>query len=208
MVKMTVRSLSLILALAALAPSASAAAHTLSIRFVTPQGSFSKTLSSDDGLMTNFNGVVNGRRLIFSPALSRADEGLRVEYQAELDRSQGRSIQVQGAVVLRPGTSVMLAECRGWSVELALDAAVGAKREAKGDWSGGVAANHRLTADISSRGARLRCRQIILLGSQANSSQTNIVDGQTRDNRKTGFILNIMNRQSGGAWDFDYQIMV
>ncbi|MFI5346763.1 MAG: hypothetical protein ACHQ51_10350 [Elusimicrobiota bacterium] len=190
----------IMLAMAILAPRASAAAHTVAIRFVMAQGSVSKTVKVEEGSRANFDGTVGGRRVIFVPVLSRADGGLRLDYQAELANGQSRTIQVQGAVGLRPGTSVMAVECGGWTVELAVDAAVGAKSDAKGAWSGGPMNNQRLTADVSTSAARRRCRQTLLLG-----SQTNIVDGGMSGDRKYGFILNVVTSASGASRNVQYQ---
>jgi len=182
--------------------SVPAAAHTVTARFVTPQGTFTKAVSAAEGSQARFVGQVEGRRMILVAVVVRKDGVLSLEYQAELSSLDGsRSIQVQSAVGLPAGGAIAAADCGAWSLELALDGKPKGGAASKGAWDGGTARNRRVTADVETSRERRRCRAAYIPG-----SQTNIVDGGADGTRRYGFILNLMPSWKNGAEHVEYQM--
>ncbi len=181
------------LAILVLAQAAAAAPHTVELRVSQGKIRFVKRIKVRLGRRARYSGPVkskNGtqRRMIFSVLMTkdRQDGGFELQYQAELSggrRSNKRSIQVQGSVLMRPGERVRVVHCGPWKVRLMLDPPKKG-RKSRSNWRQG---NYRITAKFGGRKSGMSCRQIMRSGSRGN-----VVYGIPRGRKRFGDIMNMM----------------
>ena len=190
--------------------------HSVEVRIINKQSEYKQTLRITEGSQANYAGPVNalnggsGRQIIFNALLTRDSEAsdlLILGYQVELSGgpgSQGRSIQGQSEVAMRPGDRLTAIECGPWTVQLALDAKeAGGKKTGDAAWKTAGLPNYRLTANVSAGNSKQQCRLISKAGVQSN-----VVDSITEGGRKHGFILNslLAPAKDGPGFSLQYQI--
>ena len=196
-------------ALLGMAGSASAASHTVDVRVSNGISVFFQTVKLSVDQPASFVGPVSGgKSMIFNATLAPAQAG-RVDLMYQLELSGGRgsqapSIQSQSSLSLRPGVSIVAAQCGSWTVELSLDkpGTLGKKKAASAVWDDSGLGNYRITADISRVSAHQRCWIVV-----SPDSDANVADRFTHGGRNYGFIFNVIpaSAQAGGV-NLQYQL--
>ncbi|MCX5795352.1 MAG: hypothetical protein NTY77_07665 [Elusimicrobia bacterium] len=191
------------------AGSATAAGHTMDVRVSNGKTTFSQTVKLSDGQQANFVGPVAGGKSMIFNALLVTDRGqaapYHLQYQLELSGGQGSqapSLEVQSALDLRPGLSLITAECGSWTAELSLDApGTLGKKKAPAAWDDAGLGNYRLTVDVVRGSAQQRCAVTVAPGAQAN-----VIDRFTREGKKHGFIFSVLPAARAGGVNLQYQL--
>ncbi|MDD2805547.1 MAG: hypothetical protein PHV33_08335 [Elusimicrobiales bacterium] len=195
-------SLAILAASLAAAPAA-AAPHILEARVTNGRAAYRQTIRLTEGRQASHVGPLNDKELILNALLSGGGE-YALQYQLELSGgrgAQGRSIQAQSEVALKPGEPLTALECGPWTVVLTLDPSKAAPAKAGKAWTTGGLPNYRLSADLSSGSSRQVCRLVSKAGVQANA-----VDSTRQGEKKYGFIMNSLFSASGGAFRLQYQL--
>jgi len=189
-----------------------AGSHTISVRISNGQSAYTQKVPVTEGSQGNFMGPVKAinavpKQLIFNGLLTRgsgAPGALNLQYQLELSGgpgSQGRSIQAQGELAIRPGDELAAIKCGPWTVTLGLDVKSAAKKKPRdAAWNPAGLPNYRLTADMRAGGAKEQCGFISKAGAQSN-----MVDSIVQGGRKYGFILNGLFAPAGDGRSFSLQ---
>lgn len=211
----TIHALRGTLILFALLPAAGCNAETysLAVRVSNGKAAYARTFKLSEGRQFGYTGPAKalnggaGMQMIFNGILApgRDKTGmLRLQYQVELAGgrgSQGRSIQGQSEVAIRPGDRLTAIACGPWTVEIGL-----AGKKAAGENpdetvpSRTALQNYRLTADISAGNSRQQCGFIALAGVQSSVSDSIMEAG-----RKYGLIFAGLFAPSGGDRGFSLQ---
>ncbi|OGR80996.1 MAG: hypothetical protein A2X32_08625 [Elusimicrobia bacterium GWC2_64_44] len=192
-----------LLAAAFAAQPAAAAPHTLEARVSNGRAAYRQTIRLTEGRQASHVGPLNGKELILNALLLGGGE-YALQYQLELSGgrgAQGRSVQVQSEVALKPGEPLTALECGPWTVVLTLDPSKETPAKAGKAWSTGGLPNYRLTADLSSADSRQVCRLVSKAGVQSNA-----VDSIRQGEKKFGYILNSLFSASGGVFRLQYQV--
>lgn len=188
--------------------------HSVEVRIINKQTAYKQTVSITEGSQANYVGPVNAlnggdrKQMIFNALLNRETPDLLVlQYQVELSggpESQGRSVQSQSEVAIRPGDRLTAIECGPWTVKFAMDAKGAEGKKARdAAWKAAGLPNYRLTANVSAGNSRQQCRLISKSGVQSN-----VVDSIREGGRKYGFILNSLftPAKEGPGFSLQYQI--
>jgi len=184
--------------------------HTLMVRISNSQAAYTQTVSIAEDRLFNHVGPVNNKQMLINGLLTR-DNGIQglllLQYQLELSGgpgSQGRAIQVQNEVAIRPGDHLTTLECGPWTVKLALDAKGAEEKKSRGAaWSPAGLPNYRLTTKVSGGGSVQLCKLISRAGVQSG-----VTDSIQQGTRKYGFIINSLftPADDGQGFSLHYQL--